>query len=584
MNTEWSLDELYTGLDDPAYEADIAKLQKALEKEKELVANTNQSAPSISEIEALLRNMEEIETLRNRVGLYVELRQSVNTEDGELMAQMNRLIRLMAQGEEASSARQKIFAAIPDIAAMAAESPVIMTNRYLLQKAQKEAAHLLSDETEAVIAAMDMTGGNGWGNLQSYLTSTVRVPYRDETLTLSQVRNLAYNPDADVRKDAYGAELAAYEQIADSVAFSLNNIKAQVNMLCEKRGYGSPLEMTLEQSGMTRETLDAMMCAIQEYLPVFHKYLRHKGKMLGHENGLPWYDLYAPMGKADETYTVEEARDYLVDCFRSFSDEMADMMAEAFNNSWIDFYPRKGKQGGAFCASASPIHQSRILTNFDGHFGSVGTLAHELGHAYHNKQLESVGPLQQGSPMQVAETASTFNEVHLGKHATRKATGETRLNLLENDLQSQTQCIVDIYSRYLFETAVFEESSEKFLMAEDLKERMLDAQRRAYGDGLDPEYLHPYMWVNKSHYYSSGLSFYNFPYAFGNLFALGLYSLYEKEGDSFIPKYNKMLASTGCMDIEQIGQLMDIDLTKPDFWRESLAQIAAQVEEFCNYK
>ena len=432
-----------------------------------------------------------------------------------------------------------------------------------------------------MVSSMNLTGGLAWAKLFDYLTSTVKVDYDGKEVTLPEIRNMAYSPDQAVRKAAYEAEIESYGKIQDSLAFSLNNIKKQVAMLCEKRGYESPLAMTLAQAKMNRETLDAMMTAIKEYLPVFRKYLRKKAEMLGYNNGLPWYELFAPMGKADKTYTLEEARDYLVMTFSSFAPDMADMMKEAFENEWIDFYPHKGKVGGAFCAGVPFLKQSRILTNYDGHFGSIGTLAHELGHAFHNRQLESERPLNQDYPMPVAETASTFNEVHLAKAALKTAEGEERLNLLENSLLENTQCIVDIYSRYLFETAVFEESKDRFLMAEDCKKLMLNAQKEAYGDGLDENCMHPYMWACKGHYYSAGLSFYNFPYAFGNLFATGLYSRFLKEGEEFAAKYKAMLAATPCCRIEDAGLMMGIDLSSVDFWRESLAQIAEVVEEFC---
>lgn len=183
--------------------------------------------------------------------------------------------------------------------------------------------------------------------------------------------------------------------------------------------------------------------------------------------------------------------------------------------------------------------------------------------------------------MPVAETASTFNEVHLGKAALEGSSNEERLNLLEDDLREYTQTAVDIYSRYLFETAVFEQSRGKFLMAEDLKQIMLNAQREAYGDGLDGQFLHPYMWACKSHYYSEELSFYNFPYAFGSLFALGLYSMFMKEGDEFVTKYEAMLKATPCCTIEEAGAMMGVDVTKKAFWEESLSEIAQKVEEFC---
>lgn len=580
MNTEWSLKEIYTGIDDPAYEEDIRKTEQKLMELSDFIKNA-EGRSWLEKAEGLLGLLEETLDTLFKVMIYVELRQSVDTEDGDMMAQQNRLMRIYAKMSPLEAATQKILAEIPDVDALAAESEIVRENAFYLKQVKMDAKHLLSDDVEEMISSMNVSGGAAWSQLQAYLTSTVKVDYDGGQMTLSEIRNLAYSPDAAVRKAAYEAELAAYEKIQDSVAFSLNHIKNQVTMLCGKRGYESPLSMTLEESRMKRETLDAMMEAIEEYLPVFRKYLRKKGEMLGHANGLPWYDLFAPLGKADKTYTIEEAKDYLIDTFRKFTPDMAEMMQEAFEQEWIDFYPRKGKQGGAFCAGVPCLKQSRILTNYDGYFGSIGTLAHELGHAFHNRQIENNRPLNQDYPMPVAETASTFNEVHLGQAALKDATGQERLNLLENDLREQTQCIVDIYSRYLFETAVFEQSQQKFLMADDLKALMLDAQKKAYGDGLDETCMHPYMWACKSHYYSEGLSFYNFPYAFGNLFAMGLYSLFLKEGDAFVEKYKAMLAATPCCTIEEAGAMMGIDLTKKAFWEESLSQIAKTVEAFC---
>ena len=582
MNTEWSLKEIYTGMDDEAYQADMKQAEQEISKLETLVKNGG-NVQDTAFVEQMLLAMEHYKQVIYKLSLYLELRQAVNTEDGEVMAQINRVQRLEAQISPTYAAAQKLLAGVADIEKMAGESEVVAAYTFLLKENKKQAAHLLSDEAEEMVASMNMTGGSAWSKLQAYLTSTVKVDYEGKQVTLSEIRNMAYSPDAAVRRCAYEAELASYEKIEDSVAFALNNIKTQVTMLAAKRGYESPLAMTLEEARMSRETLDAMMEAIDEYLPVFHKYLRKKGQMLGYENGLPWYELFAPMGKAGKTYTLEEAEQYLCDTFRELTPEMSDMMREAFEQEWIDFYPRKGKEGGAFCAGVSAIKQSRILTNYDGYFGSIGTLAHELGHAFHNKQIQDERTLNQDYPMPVAETASTFNEVHLGKHALKTAEGEERLNLLENDLKEQTQCIVDIYSRYLFETAVFEQGKTRFLMASDLKELMLDAQKKAYGDGLDASCMHPYMWVCKSHYYGDSLSFYNFPYAFGNLFALGLYSLFLKEGEAFVPKYKAMLNATPRCTIEEAGAMMGIDLTKKEFWCESLAQIAQNVEEFCKF-
>ena len=581
MNTEWNLSIIYSGLDDPALQEDMNKLSQANESLKAAVEKAS-GLNDKDKAELILTELESYNKILMKIFDFLQLRQACNTEDGQNMALINKAMSIYNAGAEYTVAADRILGSIENVDALAKESDIIKEYSFLIKETKKRCSHLLSNEVEAMISAMNMTGGGAWGDLQSYLTSTVKVDYDGRQVTLSEIRNLAYSSDSKVRRSAYDAELKCYEKIADSVAFSLNNIKNQVTMLSAKKGYESPLAMTLENSRMSRQTLDSMMEAVEEYLPVFRKYLRKKGELLGCKNGLPWYELFAPLGKSDKKYSLEEARDYLTTCFNEFTPDMADMMKEAFDNEWIDFYPRNGKQGGAFCASLTGYKQSRILTNYDGSFGAIDTLAHELGHAFHNRTMEGQRILNSDYPMPVAETASTFNEVHLGHYALSKASNdEEKLALLENDLKEKAQCVVDIYSRYLFETAVFEQSQEKFLMTSDLNEIMLDCQKKAYGDGLDPEYMHPYMWVCKSHYYSSGISFYNFPYTFGNLFAQGLYNLYCEQGDAFVARYKEMLRLTPVHTIEEDGAMLGIDLTKKDFWEASLKSIAEEIEEFC---
>jgi len=581
MNSEWNLEVMYKGLEDPAYAADVKKLEEAAAALHEVIVKAPETAEK-ERTEAILSAMENMHLMLEKTGLYVGLRQAVEAENGQLMAELNKLMMIEASAASDLTAAKQYLGAIRAVDALAENSAIIGAYKALILDAKEECAHLLPSEVEAMVSAMDMTGGGAWGRLQSFLTSTVKVDYKGGQVTLSEIRNLAYSANAEERAAAYEAELKAYNKIRDGIAFALNNIKNQVTMLSDKRGYASPLEMTLKQSKMTRETLDAMLSAIRDYLPAFRKYLRKKGEMLGSTNGLKFYDLFAPLGAADKIYSLEEARETLVTVFNEFTPELGGMMAEAFDNEWIDFYPRNGKEGGAFCAGASWIRESRILTNYDGTFGAVDTLAHELGHAFHNLQTQDERPLNMEYAMPVAETASTFNEVFLGAYALKNAASrEERLSLLESDLREKTQCVVDIYSRYLFESAVFEQAQERFLMPDDLCDLMLDAQNKAYGNGLDPDFRHPYMWACKSHYYGSDLSFYNFPYAFGNLFAQGLYALYLKEGDAFVPKYKEMLRTTGVHTIEEDGAMLGIDLTRKEFWEESLKSIAAEIEEFC---
>ncbi len=579
MNTEWSLEVYYKGYEDPAFAEDFELLQKNAQALETALGQAREQ-DDVQGLVTVLEAKEAYAKVLFKLNEYLALRNSVDTTDGKTLDHIGRLDKINASTAKAQSAMDKYIAGVADLEACIAAHPLLTEYAFLLRNTKKKAVHLFSDEMEAMISRMNLTGGNAWSRLFDYLTSTLKVDYDGEQITLPAVRNLANDPDGAVRKKAYEAELASYAKIEGSIAYALNNIKSQVRMLAQERGYGSALTMTLDQSDMKSETLDAMFGAMQEYLPAFHKYMRAKAEYLGYHNGLPWFEMLAPLGRNDKKYTLEETKQCLLDSFGQFSKDMADMMERAFDEEWIDFYPREGKVGGAFCCEVSHAGQSRILTNFNGSFDAVDTLAHELGHAYHGTQTCDHRILNRDYPMQVAETASTFNETHITCLAIAKATGEEKLALLDNILMNTTQVICDIYSRFLFEDSVFNACEDRFLMPEDLKAMMLDAQKKAYGDGLDPEYMHPYMWACKGHYYSEALSYYNFPYAFGAMLAMGLYSMYLKEGEAFLPKYNKFLHATTVMSVEDTAAVVGIDLTSKDFWRESLKSFADMIDEF----
>ena len=580
MNKEWDLSPLYRGIDSPEYRADFAALEN-------LAAQFNAFAAHLPEedsgavLHEALALQEQLEQKIGPLFEYAGLRSSVNTSDEAAINAMAKLQKLLSDSSAASAALEAYVGRTENLEELIAADPLLGDYAYLLQTMQDDAKYTLDEKVEEALAKMNLSGGSAWENLQSYLTSTVTADYRGKQIPLSAVRNLAYDPDPAVRKDAYDAEVACYAKVRDGVCFALNSLKQQVTTECEMRKGGSPLEMTLRKSRMQKSTLDAMIRAIEEYLPVFWKYLRAKAKMLGYEGGLKWWDLFAPMGKNTASYTVEDAKTYLIDHFRPFAPDMADMMERAFDEAWIDFYPHAGKVGGAFCSNLASIKQSRVLTNFDGAFGDIVTLAHELGHAYHGMMIENHRPLNLNYSMPVAETASTFNETVVMNAALAEATDpQVKLGLLESQLQDTTQIMCDIMSRYWFETAVFEKAKEGFAFPDELCRMMTDAQKRAYGDGLDPESLNPYMWVCKSHYYSAGLSFYNFPYAFGGLFAAGLYAQYRKEGEAFLPKYRALLKATTVSSVEDVAKMADIDLGDVNFWRSSLEIFKDRVDLF----
>ena len=579
MNSQWNLEPIYRGFSDPAFEADLTALREKVDAFAAFCAALPEAEPAHALAEGIALE-EDIKTLCNKLGEYASLRQAADTKNPEAGSQLGRVMAVASGMAAPQAAFESWAAGLPNLMELVEADEKLRDYRFLFQRIQEASRYLLGGEAEAVMAKMSLSGGNAWSDLQQYLTSTVPVFYRGTTTNLSAIRNLAYSPDPQVRRDAYEAELACYDRIKDSVAYALNSIKLETISDCQLRGYESPLDRTLKQSQMKRETLDAMLGAMDEYLPKFWQYLKAKARALGHENGLPWYDLFAPMGNSSTRFTAEQARDYLVSLFRAFNPEEADMIADAFDHAWIDFYPRDGKAGGAFCAGVECLGESRILTNFDGMFTDVVTLAHELGHAYHNHCIRNQRPLNLDYSMPLAETASTFNEcVVMGSAISSAADKAEKLALIESQLQDITQVICDIYSRYRFETMVFANRENKFMDADTLCDFMLTAQKQSYGDGLDSNCLHPYMWICKSHYY--GPTFYNFPYAFGALFARGLYAQYEKEGAAFIPKYNKLLCTTTVATAEDTARVAGIDLTDKAFWRGALQTVAEQIDLFC---
>lgn len=578
MNECWNLNPIYTGFDDPRSEEDLQALRRTVRDLEELTQHLTGDSAAL--LKRGLTLQERLQELAEKLLCYAELRQAACTTDAEAGSKIGKIMGVYSDSAAPVAAFEGWLAAIPDLDSLIASDPLFEEYRFILERKKLGSLHLLPGIGEKVMAKLKISGSNAWAELQQYLTSTVKVTYRGEEINLSAVRNLAYSAEAEVRKDAYEAELACYRSIEDSVAYALNSLKLETLNECELRGYESPLARTLEQSNMEKKTLDAMFAAIDQKLPMFRRYLKAKAHALGHENGLPWYDLFAPMGKSSTRFTTQDARDYLVELFSHFDDELSGMVARAFDEEWIDFYPRSGKAGGAFCSGVSCIGQSRILTNFDGTLGDVVTLAHELGHAFHNQCIADHRPLNHDYSMPVAETASTFNECVVMNHAIAQAADDAeKLNLIESQLQDVTQIIVDIYSRYRFEDAVLRRRKEEFMGAAELCRIMLQAQADSYGDGLDSALRHPYMWLCKSHYYGS--TFYNFPYAFGGLFARGLYAKYAQEGASFVPIYKKLLHTTTVATAEDAAKVAGIDLTDKEFWLSALAEVEEKIDMFC---
>jgi pepF/M3 family oligoendopeptidase len=584
MDQRWNLETLYTSFESPEINEDFNRIQQLLDQLLSTTLGDTQLEPE-SILTEYITHYNIIGDLISKLYSFGSLNYSVNTSNRNALKLMEQVEKFFPQLTKLEVKFQKRLKDI-DLEQMTSKNTLINHHSFFLNELKKHTQYLLSDEEEALIALMKNTGSSAWSKMQQTLTSNLLVDIElnneQKKLPLSVVRNLAYEKDGYIRKTAYEAELKSYEKIENSSAACLNAIKGEVITLMKQKGYKSPLEMTLLNSRMDKETLDAMMTAIKEYLPTFRHYLKKKSEILGHTNGLPFYDLFAPIGTTDMHYTYESAHDFIVKNFSDFSSKLGSYADHAFKSNWIDAEPREGKVGGAFCDNLHAIKESRIMANFTGSFNDVTTLAHELGHGYHGECLKEVSYINSHYPMPLAETASIFCETIIIHSALKTASKEEALSILENDLMGATQVIVDIYSRFLFESELFKRREDSSIPVEDLKKIMLDAQKEAYGDGLNHDFLHPYMWACKPHYYYADSNFYNYPYAFGLLFAKGLYAKYLDQGEAFIPKYDALLKATGYNSIRDVLEIMAVDSHSVDFFKNSLEIIKQDIDKFCS--
>jgi pepF/M3 family oligoendopeptidase len=453
-----------------------------------------------------------------------------------------------------------------------------------LRETAEQSRYLMSEPEEALAAELELSGSNAWSKLQGTICSQLTVEFELEgkvqKIPITTLQNLSHNPDPELRRRAYEAELAAWESVREPLAAALNGVKGSSITLDKRRGRKDALHDSLDSSRIDRETLDTLLSVMRESFPIFRRYMKAKARRFGRDR-LTWWDIFAPVGKSERRFTWAEATRFILTQFRGFDERLERLAKRAFDNHWIDAEPRNGKRGGAFCMDVPGVEESRVLCNFDGSLDQVSTVAHELGHAFHNECLSGKTMLQRSTPMTLAETASIMNETIItNAELSEVANPEEELVILETQLIGSSQVIIDIASRYLFEKEVFERRANSELSADDFCEIMLRCQKETYGDGLSEEFMHKYMWAWKVHYYIPSFSFYNYPYAFGLLFGTGLYATYRERGKEFVKDYEALLASTGEATPAELAARFGFDVRKPDFWRSSIRVIEESVQRY----
>lgn len=606
----WNLDSIYSSLQSKEYSAALEEFKAQIENTEGLLKTADRFTRESNEnfdfaawLAAYLKNYNELIANERTLAAYAYIIYSTDTTSTQYLNNLSYIEKLGIQTRQQylkfstlllshSSSLNEFFTRFPEFAEY----------KYLLEETIEETKHQMTAAEENLASDMTRTGGSAWGQLQEQIISNL---HDQNGKTFNELRNDAFSSDANLRKNSWQTEKLLLEQNQIALAASLNNLKGETVTLNKRRHWENALDRSRASSRIQKATLDALISSIEDSLPIWREYFKAKALLLrktkatasktagspGHE-GIAFYDLFAPLEFPQEKnsgndsasllskkWSFDQARDYVLKEYKSFSQDMYAFAKNAFDSGWIDAEIRSGKVGGAYDEDFPKNHQSRILTNFTGTFSDIITLAHELGHAYHFSCMKGKPALFFDYPMTLAETASTFAETIVKQDMIQQAGGSDKIKIIDLDLQDTSQVLVDILCRFYFEQSVFEEREKGELNANDFCRLMLAAQEKTYGCGLNEE-RHEYMWAVKSHYYSTDFDFYNYPYAFGQLFAAGLYARSKKEGPAFAKTYASLLADTGSMSCEDLCKKAGFDITTKDFWKTSIQMYAKEVEEF----
>jgi oligoendopeptidase F len=591
----WDLTNVYPGLESSEFEGAITSITTQIEglenRFSERIAGLDSNTP-VKELAGLvaeaIERFNDLYTISGTVRAYIQSFVATDSHDTLAMRKMSEFQMVSVQIQNLDNQFQAWVGRIAPLLEQVIQANLVaQAHAFALRDAAEQSKYLMSQAEEALAAELSLSGASAWGKLQGTVTSQMTVDFeldgKIQKLPMPALINLHSHPEESIRRRAYEAEMAAWKTVEEPLAACMNGVKGTANTLNHHRGRADALHPAIDMARIDRPTLEAMLGAMEASFPTFRKYFKAKAKRFGKEK-LAWWDVFAPVGRTGKQYSFDEASDFIIEHFGTFSAELAAFARGAFEKRWIDAEQREGKRGGAFCMRVPGTRESRVLCNFDGTLNQVSTVAHELGHAFHNECAYQAGKteIQKDTPMTMAETASIMCET-IVKEAALAQTGDPQeqLAIIETQLTGDSQVIMDIFSRYLFEKEVFERREKSELSAGELCEIMERAQKKVFGDGLDERYLHKYMWTWKPHYYYAGLSFYNFPYAFGLLFGTGLYAIYQQRGADFVPDYKNLLASTGEAPAADLAARFGIDIRTRKFWEDSLAVIASKIDLYC---
>lgn len=579
----WDLSELLAEPSEQEIAARMAEIEEeagAFEKLREPLQAENLTADDVTEA---LRRYESILRKAWTLGSYAMLWFSADTQSTPAITLQNRMQQALTDIQNRLLFFELWWKGLDDARAaqLAPDAAVEPDYAFFLQDLRRTRPYTLDEKSEQLINLKDANGITGLMTVYSMLTNrlefTLTVDGEERKLTRDALMRYVYSPDPQMRAAAYQELYRVYGNESKVLAQIYNNrVRDWWNEQVQLRGYASPIAVRNVANDVPDAAVETLLEVVARNAPVFQRYFRLKAKWLGMEK-LRRYDIYAPLTASDRTIEYGDAVELVLDTFRRFDPGVAALVQRVFDQNHIDSEVRKGKRGGAFCATVRPDVTPYVLLNYTGKVRDVATLAHELGHALHSMLAEKHSILTHHPSLPLAETASVFAEMLL----TDRLLAEERDPLVRRDLLASA--VDDMYATVMRQTffVLFEKAAHQAILENASQDRLnelyMENLHRQFGDSLDiaPEFQHE--WVSIPHIYHT--PFYCYAYSFGQLLVLALYRRYQQEGDAFKPGYLKLLAYGGAARPEQMLREAGVDMTDPDFWQGGFDVIAGMIDE-----
>ena len=563
--------------------ADIAALQK------KAAALPPLSAKTAGAWERLLLAAEEADSRRRHLAVYATCLESAHADNEEYAAESARQDALAAEFSKIGVDMLRAFKGVPDkVFAAFIRREKLRAVAYALKRTREQARRTMSPAEEKLAADLSVDGFQAWERLYNRISGKLTFEMRwpggaAETLPISRWRALLGDADRKVGRAAFEGGSRAWAAIEDPCAAALNALAGTRLTLGRRRGAGDFLDQPLFRSAIKRSTLDAMYEAVRRGLEPVREILRVKAGAMG-RGGIAFFEREAPLPLKDAgSYTWEEGSAKVRAAFGRVYPALGAFYADFLAKGRLESEARGGKRPGAFCIYSPYVREPRVFMTFNGSLGDVSTLAHEMGHAWHDHLLGGLRPWVAESPMTLAETASIFAE-HLLAEGIQGDPGvppEQKLLMLDEYLTGAAVTILDITVRFRFERNFHEERRRGEVSAARLKELMAAAQREVFGDALEPGGEDPLFWASKLHFYLAATPFYNYPYTFGFLMARTLFTRFKAEGQAFLPRYEAFLRLTGSDTAEGVARRsLGADIGKPEFWEAAIKSLSGELARY----